>query len=96
MIQKTVLKTKNFVKVKFSFQGENAETVKIFGLNGDWDNAVEMSRKKDGTFSAEVQLPKNTEQEFKYFVNDSEWVNDPEADGERMNDFGSNNSVLIL
>jgi hypothetical protein len=96
MIQKTYYKTKDYCKVKFSFKPENAETVAIAGLNGDWQNLVTMSKKKDGTFTAEVSLPKESQHEFKYVIDESLWVNDPEADKEATNEFGGINSVLVL
>lgn len=96
MIQKTYFKTKDYCKVKFTLKPENAETVAIAGLNSDWKNLVTMSRKKDGTFTAEVSLPKESQHEFKYLVNETEWVNEPEADKQKKNEFGTTNSVIIL
>lgn len=96
MVQKTYFKTKDYCKVKFSFSLENAETIEILGLNSDWENSIVMSKKKDGSFSAEVSLPKNSQHEFKYRVNASEWINEPEADSVNTNVFGSNNSVIVL
>lgn len=96
MIQKTYFKTKDYCKVKFSFAGENAETVEILGLNSDWENAVVMSKKKDGSFTCDVSLPKNSQHEFKYLVNASEWLNEPEADSQNANVYGGSNSVITL
>jgi len=96
MVQKTYYKTKDYCKVKFSFKVENAETVEILGLNSDWKNSIIMSKKKDGTFSADVNLPKESKHEFKYLVNEKEWINDPEADDQETNAFGSINSVIKL
>jgi hypothetical protein len=96
MVQKTYFKTKDYCKVKFSFKVENAETVEILGLNSDWENSIVMSKKKDGTFTSEVSLPKNTQHEFKYRINETEWVNEPEADSINPNEFGGSNSVIIL
>ena len=96
MVQKTYFKTKDYCKVKFSFTVENAETVEILGLNSDWENSIIMRKKKDGSSSADVNLKKKTRHEFKYRVNETEWVNDPEADGEATNIYGSSNSVLVL
>lgn len=96
MIQKTYYKTKDYCKVKFSFKVENAETIEILGLNSDWNNSIVMSRKKDGSFSADINLPKNSRHEFKYRINTSEWVNEPSADAEQPNEFGGSNSVLVL
>ena len=96
MLQKTYYKTKDYCKVKFNFKPELAETVEILGLNSDWQNAIIMSKKKDGSFSAEVNLPKDSSHEFKYLVNNSLWVNDPEADAEVPNAFGGSNSVVSI
>ncbi len=96
MVQKTYYKTKDYCKVKFSFKTENAETIEILGLNSDWQKSVIMSRKKDGSFSADVNLPKDSQHEFKYLVNEQLWINDPEADSEVPNVYGGSNSVITL
>ena len=96
MVQKTYYKTKDYCKVKFSFRVEDAETVEILGLNSDWQHSVIMSKKKDGTFSADVNLPKDSRHEFKYRVNESVWLNEPEADSEEPNIYGGTNSVIRL
>lgn len=96
MVQKTYYKTKDYCKVKFSFTVENAETVEILGLNSDWENSIVMSKKKDGSFSADVNLPKESTHEFKYLVNETEWLNEPEADTVAPNVYGGTNSVITL
>jgi hypothetical protein len=96
MVQKTYLKTKDYCKVKFTLNIENAETVKIVGLNSDWQNSIVMSKKKDGSFACDVSLPKNTQHEFKYLINENLWINEPEADSENPNAFGGSNSVIVL
>ncbi|TDO29379.1 isoamylase early set domain-containing protein [Sediminibacterium goheungense] len=96
MIQKTIYKTKDYCKVKFNLEIQDTETASILGLNDDWSNPVPMKKKKDGSFTAEIQLPKATKHEFRYLLNETEWINEPEADGEVENVFGSSNSVLTL
>lgn len=96
MIQKTYYKTKDYCKVKFSFKVENAETVEILGLNSDWENSVIMSKKKDGTFTADVNLPKDSKHEFKYRINQADWTIDPDADAQIPNEFGGANSLLSI
>lgn len=96
MVQKTYFKTKDYCKVKFAFKPENAETVEILGLNSDWNNAVVMTKKKDGSFSVDVTLPKDSKHEFKYLVDETSWINDPEADGETPNQYGSTNSYITV
>ena len=96
MIQKTYYKTKDYCKVKFVFTAENAETVEVLGLNSDWKTSIIMSKKKDGSFTCDVSLPKNSQHQFKYRVNETTWVNEPEADSELPNEFGGSNSVINL
>ena len=96
MVQKTYFKTKDYCKVKFTLNAGDAATAEIRGLNSDWNNSILMSKKKDGTFTCDVTIPKNTQHEFKYLVNESEWINDPDADGLRPNEFGGSNSLIIL
>jgi len=96
MIQKTYFKTKDYCKVKFSIENENATTAAIIGLNNDWNASIVMSKKKDGSFVAEVNLPKDSVHEFKYFVNDEEWINDSSADRFEPNVYGETNSVISL
>ena len=96
MVQKTYYKTKDYCKVKFSFKTDEAETIAIVGLNSDWKTTVTMSKKKDGSFSADVNLPKDSTHEFKYLVKETLWINDPEADKEVPNVFGGSNSVIVI
>lgn len=96
MVQKTYFKTKDYCKVKFTYNAQNAETIEIMGLNSDWQNSKLMSRKKDGTFTCDVSLPKGSRHEFKYLINETDWVNEPEADSELPNEFGGINSVIVL
>jgi hypothetical protein len=96
MIQKTYYKTKDYCKVKFTTSFDNAETIEILGLNSDWQNTIIMSRKKDGSFTCDINLPKDSRHEFKYVVNNNIWLNEPEADGENENIFGGSNSVINI
>ena len=96
MVQKTYFKTKHYCKVKFTFNVENAETVEILGLNSDWENSVILSKKKDGSFTTDVSLPKDSKHEFKYLVNKTEWLNETEADGQTPDNFGGTNSLLVI
>ena len=96
MVTKTYFKTKEYCKVKFSVEAENASSVKILGLNNDWNTPVVMNKKKTGEFSTEVSLPKNSAHQFKYLVDDLNWVNDPASDSLSPDSFGGTNSVISL
>jgi hypothetical protein len=95
MIEKKYFKTKDYAKVKFSFISD-AKKVEIFGLNNDWKKSVPMSKKKEGIFTAEVNLAKDSTHEFKYFVDKSTWHNDADAESQTANIFGTTNSVVII
>jgi hypothetical protein len=43
-----------------------------------------------------VNLPKGTQHEFKYRVDETVWINEPEADSEQPNVYGGINSVLVV
>ncbi len=96
MIQKTYLKTKDYCKVKFTFDGTDADNIAIHGLQGDWNKPVALKKKKDGSFWCEISLPKDSQHEFKYLVDGIEWMNEPTADSEVQNEFGGRNSLLII
>lgn len=96
MIQKKYFKTKNYCKVKFVLDNQDAKTATILGLNNDWQNPISMTKKKDGTFTCDVTLLKDLEHQFKYLVNEAEWLNDSDADAHLPNIFGGTNSVLVL
>ena len=96
MLQKTYYKTKNYCKVKFITSPIDAEVVEIRGLNSDWEHSIIMSKKKDGSFTADVNLPKDSKHEFKYLVNSTSWLTEPEADREVPNVFGGINSIVSI
>lgn len=96
MVQKTYYKTKDYCKVKFSIKTDDAKSIEILGLNSNWQHPVTMKKKKDGSFSVNVILRKESRHEFKYLVNETEWLNDPDADGEVPNSFGGTNSFVAL
>ena len=95
MIEKKYYKTKEYCKVKFSVEAE-AKKVELFGLNNEWKKGIALVKKKDGSFSVEMNIDKGTAHEFKYLVNATDWVNEPEADEEQPNAFGGSNSVIVL
>jgi hypothetical protein len=94
MIDIKYFKTKDYCKVKFNLEVE-AKKVEILGLNGDWKKGQLMTKKKDGSFSLELNLPKDSQHEFKYLVDKKNWINDPESPV-AQNVFGTTNSVLSI
>lgn len=94
MIEKKYFKTKDYCKVKFNLEVD-AKKVELLGLNGEWKKGLTMTEKKEGSFSIEVNLPKDSEHEFKYLVDQKNWLSDPSAAG-IQNVFGTTNSVLSI
>ncbi|RZJ69857.1 isoamylase early set domain-containing protein [Flavobacterium sp.] len=93
-IKKQFTKTKPVCKVTFSVEAKSAETASVVGDFNAWDaEAGTLAKQKNGTFKGVFDLAKDSVYEFRYVV-DGEYQNEPEADGTRGNDFGSENSVL--
>lgn len=95
MIEKKYFKTKDYVKVKFTLAAE-AKKVEILGLNNEWKKGLPMTKKKDGLFTVEVNLPKASSHEFKYFLDKKNWLNDQEVAQQTANVFGTTNSVITV
>ena len=53
-----------------------------------------MKRRKDGTWSLTVRLPRDQQFQFRYLVNGKEWLTDEESDGLLPNEFGTTNALL--
>ncbi|GEC78936.1 isoamylase early set domain-containing protein [Flavobacterium aquatile] len=94
-IKKQFIKTKPVCKVTFSLEAKEANTAAVIGDFNSWNPAEgELSKLKNGTFKATFELPKDNTFEFRYLV-DGDYVNDPEADSFRWNEFANaENSIL--
>jgi 1,4-alpha-glucan branching enzyme len=94
-VKKQVIKTKPVVKVTFSIEAKEANTAAVVGDFNNWNQSEgALSKLKNGTFKGAFDLPKDNSFEFKYVV-DGTYVNDPEADSYRWNEFANaENSVL--
>lgn len=98
MLKKQYLKTKPECKVTFvmpaSVQGES---VYLVGDFNEWnETATPMKKKKDGSFEVALNLVPQTEYQFRYLVNGTEWHNDWEADKYVPNPFSGDNSVVVV
>lgn len=94
-IKKQFIKTKPVCKVTFSVEAKEAETAAVIGDFNNWDpKAGELTKSKSGVFKGIFNVDKDASYEFKYLI-DGNYVNDPEADSYKWNDFaGTENSVL--
>jgi len=100
-IKKQYLKKDGVCKVTFSYNEKvnSIENIRIPGDFNNWDtNCEQMKKIKTGGFSQTINLDSGKAYQFKYLINDSDWVNDTEADQFVPNGLGSSepNSVIAL
>ncbi len=94
MINKKFFKTKNEVEVTFELDEKNARSVEIVADFLGWEAAPMKRNKKDKLFKFKTRLPKDQEFEFRYLVDNSDWVNDANADKYVSNTFGEENGLV--
>lgn len=96
-IKKQFVKTKPLCKVTFSVEAKTANEASVVGDFNNWSlDEGALSKLKNGTFKATFDLSKDAVYEFKYVI-DGVFVNEPEADSFRWNDYaGAENSVLAI
>lgn len=84
MIEKKYLKTKPQCKVKFALPADkvgNAKKVAVVGDFNNWDcNANPMKKQKSGVFASTLSLGIDAAYQFRYVLDDTEWINDEMAD----------------
>lgn len=96
MLKKKYAKSNDMCKVTFYTAKEiSAEEVYLVGDFNEWsEDSTPMEALKDGRFKATIDLPANTNYQFRYLVNGAEWHNDWEADTYAPNPFSGENSVV--
>ncbi len=99
-IRKQHLKSQPVCKVTFRLPREearSAESVCLVGEFNDWDKgALPMTRHKNGTFSASINLEPGREYQFRYLLDGAVWENDWHADKYVQTPFGNcDNSVIV-
>ncbi len=98
-INKRYFKTKPHCAVTFrvpkSDAGDAAKAA-VVGEFNDWQTAATpMTRLKDGSFKATVDLAPGREYQFRYLLDDGRWINDTEAEALVPTEFhDAENSVV--
>jgi len=99
-LKKQYLKTKPICRVTFSLPKEavaSARAVSLVGDFNDWNmTTTPMKRLKNGSFTATLELSRHREYQFRYLVNGLQWENDSSADKYVPNNYGSDNSVVVV
>ena len=75
----------------------SVSTVSLCGDFNDWDpERHPMTRRRDGSFSTTITLAAGGRYRFRYLVDQSWWENDWAADGYVPNEFGTEDSVVVV
>lgn len=99
-LKKQYLKTAPICKVTFTFPKEGADSASTVHLVGEFNNwnesAAPMKRLKNGTFTKTINLERNGQYQFRYLLDGLRWENDRQADKYAPNDYGGDNSVVVV
>jgi 1,4-alpha-glucan branching enzyme len=85
-------------KVTFELPAEvEATGPNVCGEFNEWSiTATPMTRHKDGTFAAAVTLEAGRRYRFRYLLGNGQWANDRAADDYARNEFGGEDSALVV
>jgi len=97
-MKKAYTETGRSCRVTFELPGQvSAETVALCGEFNEWDPTQHpMKRRKDGSFSLTISLKPGNEYRFRYLLDGERWENDWAADKYVLNEFGTEDSVVVL
>lgn len=98
MLTKVYSETGHQCRVTFTFKPPpNTRNVTLCGEFNNWDpTAYPMHRQEDGTFVLTIPLQPGRSYRFKYLVDGQWWENDWAADGYAPNEFGTDDSVVVV
>ncbi len=99
-IKKEYFKTKNICRVTFRLPKIAASDAKSVCLVGDFNNwniyASPMKKLKNGDYTIKLDLEPGKEYQYRYFIDESKWENDWNADKYVKSLYGdSDNSVVM-
>lgn len=95
MLKKEANKEKGVTKVTFTLPAEvEGEVVYVVGDFNEWQKTHPMKQQKDGSWKLAVELETECDCQFRYLVDDEQWLNEPEADSYAPNPYGEENSVV--
>lgn len=97
MINKTFTPKRTICRVTFSLPGEWADKdVKLVGDFNDWDEEADSLEKKKDKWEVTMRLKPENRYRFKYLIDGDKWENDDSADEYVPNDFGTEDSVVVV
>jgi 1,4-alpha-glucan branching enzyme len=97
-MKKAYSKTGRVARVTFKLPAETgAQKAHLCGEFNAWDKKSHpMKRLKDGSFSLTVSLNTGKPYRFRYWLDSNRWENDWGADRYEANEFGSEDSIVVV
>ena len=99
-IKKQYLKTNGWCNVTFKLPKDaapDAELVTIVGDFNGWNmSETKMKKMKNGNFQITLKLHKDREYRFRYLIDAARWENDWQADSYVPNEYGCDDSLVIV
>jgi 1,4-alpha-glucan branching enzyme len=99
-VKKQYYKTRPYCKVTFRLSKKiagNAQKVAIAGDFNEWQSErTPMKALKSGDFTASVQLTKGHEYQYRFVLNDREWITDESADKQVYCEFANAHNAVVV
>jgi 1,4-alpha-glucan branching enzyme len=97
-MKKAYSKSGESARVTFNLPAEmNADTVYLCGDFNDWDKTqYQLKKRVKGNFSITISLDAGDEYRYRYWVDGERWENDWNADKYMPNEFGTEDSVVVV
>lgn len=95
-MKKRYFKTKDEFEVTFEHTDEKAKKVALVSEINGWQPVKMSKRKADGVFYTKLRMPANRQYQYRFLVDGERWTNDQQADSYAQNEFGEQNSVVVL
>jgi 1,4-alpha-glucan branching enzyme len=94
MVTKTRFTPDGTTRVAFELSEPSAQRVVLAGNFNGWSEPIPMTRGEDGIWRASLDLEPDHQFEFRYVIDDKEWINESQPDGYVPNPYGSANCLL--
>ncbi len=100
-VKKQYFRTKPYCKVTFRLEKKNAGSAHKVALAGDFNSweasQTPMKSLKSGDFTTSLNLPKGREYQYRFVIDDHQWITDDAADKQIYCDFAkAQNAVVVV
>ena len=97
MIKKAYTPKRTSCKVTFKLPLEVAQNnVSLVGDFNDWNPSSNPFSKKKDHWEVSLKMDAGTQSRFRYYVDGERWLNDEQADSYHVNEFGTEDFVIMI